>query len=280
MHKFFLILIIIVFFGCGKDKENKLIIKEQSLETQMISAYREGLDFLDKEDGLSAAKKFNEAELLFPQSEWAPKSALMAAYSYYAYDYYGDSIYELEQFIKKYPKDERISYANFLLAMCYYQSIVDEKKDLEPLLKARDKFIYVVENYPNTDFAMDAQFKLDLIREILASKEMYLGSYYIQKGKWIAAINRFKTVINDYETTIYVEEALHRLVELHYKIGLENEAKKYANLLGYNYLSSDWYKSTYKIFNKEYKLAKPKKRKKESNFLIKKYKSIFTKNEW
>ena len=279
MHKFFLILIIIVFFGCGKDKENKLIIKEQNLETQMISAYKEGVDFLDKDDGLSAAKKFNEAELLFPQSEWAPKSALMAAYSYYAYNYYGDSIYELEQFIKKYPKDERISYANFLLAMCYYQSIVDEKKDLEPLLKARDKFIYVVENYPNTDFAMDAKFKLDLIREILASKEMYLGSYYIQKGKWIAAINRFKIVINDYDTTIYVEEALHRLVELHYKIGLENEAKKYANLLGYNYLSSDWYKSTYKIFNKEYKLAKPEKRKKESNFLIKKYKSIFTKNE-
>ena len=280
MHKFFLILIIIVFFGCGKDKENKLIIKEQNLETQMVSAYKEGLNFLDKNDGLSAAKKFNEAELLFPQSEWAPKSALMAAYSYYAYDYYGDSIYELEQFIKKYPKDERISYANFLLAMCYYQSIVDEKKDLEPLLKARDKFIYVLENYPNTDFAMDAKFKLDLIREILASKEMYLGSYYIQKSKWIAAINRFKTVINDYDTTIYVEEALHRLVELHYKIGLENEAKKYANLLGYNYLSSDWYKSTYKIFNKEYKLAKPEKRKKESNFLIKKYKSIFTKNEW
>ena len=279
MHKFFLILIIIVFFGCAKDKENKLIIQEQNLETQMISAYKEGLNFLDKNDGLSAAKKFNEAELLFPQSEWAPKSALMAAYSYYAYNYYGDSIYELEQFIKKYPKDKRMSYANFLLAMCYYQSIVDEKKDLEPLLKARDKFIYVVENYPNTDFAMDAKFKLDLIREILASKEMYLGSYYIQKGKWIAAINRFKTVINDYETTIYVEEALHRLVELHYKIGLENEAKKYANLLGYNYLSSDWYKSTYKIFNKEYKLAKPEKRKKESNFLIKKYKSIFTKNE-
>ena len=279
MHKFFLILIIIVFFGCAKDKENKLIIQEQNLETQMISTYKEGVDFLDKDDGLSAAKKFNEAELLFPQSEWAPKSALMAAYSYYAYNYYGDSIYELEQFIKKYPKDERISYANFLLAMCYYQSIVDETKDLEPLLKARDKFIYVAENYPNTDFAMDAKFKLDLIREILASKEMYLGSYYIQKGKWIAAINRFKTVINDYDTTIYVEEALHRLVELHYKIGLENEAKKYANLLGYNYLSSDWYKSTYKIFNKEYKLAKPEKRKKESNFLIKKYKSIFTKNE-
>ena len=279
MRKFFLILVIIVLFGCAKDKENKLIIKEQNLETQMISAYREGLNFLDRDDGLSAAKKFNEAELLFPQSEWAPKSALMAAYSYYSYNYYGDAIHELEQFIKKYPRDERMSYANFLLAMCYYQSIVDEKKDSEPLLKARDKFIYVVENYPNTDFAIDAKYKLDLITEILASKEMYLGNYYIEREKWIAAINRFKTVINDYETTIYVEEALHRLVELHYKIGLENEAKKYANLLGYNYLSSDWYKNTYKIFNKEYKLAKPKKRKKESSFLIKKYKSIFTKNE-
>ena len=99
--------------------------------------------------------------------------------------------------------------------------------------------------------------------------------YYIQKRKWIAAINRFKTVINDYETTIYVEEALHRLVELHYKIGLEDEAKKYAKLLGYNYLSSKWYKNTYKIFNKDYKLAKPKTKEKESNFIIKKYKSIF-----
>ena len=275
MHKFFLILIIIVFFGCAKDKENKLIIQEQNLETQMISAYKEGLDFLDKDDGLSAAKKFNEAELLFPQSEWAPKSALMAAYSYYAYNYYGDSIYELEQFIKKYPKDERISYANFLLAMCYYQSIVDEKKDLEPLLKARDKFVYVVKNYPSTDFALDAKFKLDLIKEILASKEMYLGNYYIQKKKWIPAINRYKNIINEYETTIYIEEALHRLVELHYKIGLENEAKKYAQLLGYNYLSSDWYKNTYKIFNNDYKLAKPKTRKKESSYLIKKYNSIF-----
>ena len=276
--KILLLILGVLLISCSKG-EKISVIEEVEIETQMIEAFREGYEELNKGDVLYAAKKFNEAELLFPQSEWAPKSALMAAYSYYAYDYYGDSIYELEQFIKKYPKDERISYANFLLAMCYYQSIVDEKKDLEPLLKARDKFIYVVENYPNTDFAMDAKFKLDLITEILASKEMYLGSYYIQKGKWIAAINRFKTVINDYETTIYVEEALHRLVELHYKIGLENEAKKYANLLGYNYLSSDWYKSTYKIFNKEYKLAKPKERKKESNFLIKKYKSIFTKNE-
>ena len=245
----------------------------------MISAYKEGLGFLDRRDGLSAAKKFNEAELLYPQSEWAPKSALMAAYSYYMITYYSDAINELEQFIKKYPNSKRMDYANFLLAMCYYQSIVDEKKDLEPLLKARDKFVYVVETYPDTDFALDAKFKLDLIREILASKEMYLGNYYIEKEKWIAAINRFKNVINDYETTIYVEEALHRLVELHFKIGLNDEAKKYAQLLGYNYQSSEWYKNSYKIFNKEYKIVLPKNNSKDSNFVIKKFKSIFKSNE-
>ena len=276
MRKFILILVIIFFSSCSKNaEENKILIKEKNLELQMIDAYEAGLDSLDKGDALYAAKKFNEAELLFPQSEWAPKSALMSAYSYYSQDYYAESINSLEQFIKKYPKNKRISYAHFLLAMCYYQSIIDEKKDLEPLLKARDKFIYVVENYPETDFALDAKFKLDLIKEILASKEMYLGNYYIQKEKWIAAINRYKNIIKDYDTTIYVEEALHRLVELHYKIGLDAEAKKYAKLLGYNYKSSMWYKNTYKIFKKDYKLVQPKIKKKKSNFIIKKYRSIF-----
>jgi outer membrane protein assembly factor BamD len=275
MKKIFLLLLITLIFGCSNKEENKKIIKEKDLELQMIDSYKQGVEALDKGDGITAAKNFNDAELLFPQSEWAPKSALMAAYSYYSVDNYNDAINEIELYLKKYPKDERVGYANFLLAMCYYQSIVDEKKDLDPLIKARAQFIYVVKNYPNTDFALDAKFKLDLIKEILASKEMYLGSYYIQKKKWISAINRYKNVINEYETTIYVEEALHRLVELHYKIGLENEAKKYAQLLGYNYLSSDWYKSTYKIFNNDYKLAKPKVRKKESSYIIKKYNSIF-----
>ena len=275
MKKFFLLLLIFLVLACSKKEDNKLVIKEKDLELQMIDSYKQGVEALDKGDGITAANKFNEAELLFPQSDWAPKSALMAAYSYYFIDNYEDAINEIELYIKKYPKDERVAYANFLLAMCYYQSIVDEKKDLEPLLKARDKFVYVVKNYPSTDFALDAKFKLDLIKEILASKEMYLGNYYIQKKKWIPAINRYKNIINEYETTIYIEEALHRLVELHYKIGLENEAKKYAQLLGYNYLSSDWYKNTYKIFNNDYKLAKPKTRKKESSYLIKKYNSIF-----
>jgi outer membrane protein assembly factor BamD len=122
--------------------------------------------------------------------------------------------------------------------------IEDEKRDIEPLLKAKDKFSYIIKKYPNTDFALDSKFKLDLIQDILASKEMYLGRHYQKRNKWIAAINRFKYVVNEYEETIFIEEALHRLVEINFKIGLKEESQRYANLLGYNYLSSEWYKKS------------------------------------
>lgn len=243
---------------------------------QMIDAYREGVRILTEEgDGFYAAKKFNEAELLFPQSTWAPKSSLMAAYSYYSQQYYSDAIFELERFLKIYPKNKEIGYAHYMLAMCYYEAIVDEKKDLEPLLKAQEKFIFIIKNYPNTDFSLDSRFKLDLIKDVLASKEIYIGRHYVKKEKWIAAINRFKYVVDIYDTTIYVEEALHRLVEIYYKIGLVEESNKYANLLGYNYQSGSWYKETYKIFNRKYKTKKIKKDKKKKNLLIKKFKSLF-----
>ena len=206
---------------------------------------------------------------------WAPKSALMAAYAYYSQDYYADAIYELERFIKVYAKDKRMPYARFLLAMCYYEEIVDEKKDLGPLLKAQDQFKFIIKTYPDSDFALDANFKLDLINDILASKEIYLGRYYIKKRKWIAAINRFKQVIDHYDTTIYVEEALHRLVEIHYRIGLTDESKKYANLLGYNYQSSKWYAESYTIFNKDYESPIKKNNKKKGNFIIRKFKALF-----
>ena len=272
-----IIIIFSVLFlnSCGKDKDKISIIKEESIELQMIDAYKEGLKAFNEGDALFAAKKFNEAELLYPQSEWAPKSALMAAYSYYSQDYYGDAIYELERFIKTYTYDERIDYAHFLLAMCYYEKIVDEKKDLEPLLKAKEKFNFIIETYPETDFALDAQFKLNLIYDILASKEIYIGKHYIKKEKWIAAINRFKKVVDDYETTIYVEEAIHRLVEIYFKIGLVEESKKYANLLGYNYLSSEWYVESYRVFNKNYKDPLKQVEKKEGNFIVRKFKSLF-----
>ena len=268
------ILIIFLFFSCSKKIENKSVIKEKSVDLQVIAAYKEGKAALEEGDVLFAAKKFNEAEVLFPQSELAPKSALMAAYSYYIQDYYGDAISELIRFLKVYPNHENLDYANYLLAICYYEQIVDETKDLQSIIKAKENFIYVIQNYPNSEYALDSEFKLNLIDDILASKEMYLGRYYLDKKKWIAAINRFKTVVNEYETTVYVEEALHRLVEVHYKIGLKGEAKKYAKLLGYNYESSDWYEKSYILFNKNYE-KKLYENQKNKNSILKKAKSLF-----
>mgnify|MGYP001362979171 FL=1 len=272
--KFIIFTFIIILSSCGGGKEKVSIIEEEDIDLQMVDAFRKGYEALQDGDVLFAAKKFNEAELLYPQSIWAPKSSLMAAYSYYSQDYYFDAIIELKRFIKTYPNDKNISYAHFLLGMCFYENIIDEKKDLEPLVKAKDKFNFIVKTYPDTDFALDAKFKLDLIKDLMAAKEMYIGRYYIKKEKWIAAINRFKAVVKDYETTVYIEEALHRLVEIHYKLGLKEESEKYATLLGYNYQSSEWYSETYSLFNKRYEKQLKIKKDKNRNFIIRKFKSL------
>ena len=279
----FILIILISFFSvsCSKDVVEKSIIKEKNMELQMIDAYKEGLNELENGDALFAAKKFNEAEVLFPQSDFAPKAALMAAYSYYSQNYYGDAIAELERFIKIYPNHYNISYAEYLLGLSFYEQIIDEKKDLQSIENAKNIFLDLVEKYPNTDFAMDANFKLDLINDVLAAKEIYIGRYYFDKKKWISAINRFRTITDDYDSTIYVEEALHRLVEIYYIIGLEDESKKYANLLGYNYMSSKWYEKSYSIFDKTYEENKKNiaKNKKFTSSLLKKFKSLFNWDE-
>ena len=206
----------------------------------------------------------------------------MAAYSYYSQDYYENAIAELDRFIKIYPYYKNIDYAYYLLGLCYYEQIIDEKKDLKSIIKAKENFIFLSKNFPNTEYALDAEFKIDLINDTLASKEMYIGRYYFKKKKWISAINRFRTVIDDYETTIYTEEALHRLVEIYYTIGLKDEAKKYAKLLGYNYQSSEWYEKSYTVFNKMYeknKIKKAKEYKKKNRSIIKKIKSLFMQDE-
>ena len=260
-----LFIFIILIISCSKG-EKVSIVKEKNIETQMIEAFEEGYDELTNGDVLFAAKKFNEAELLYPQSRWAPKAALMAAYSYYSQDYYYDAEYELKRFLKVYPNEKDIPYAHYLLGMVYYEKIVDEKKDLEPLLMAEQKFKFIEKNYPNTDFALDSSYKLDLIQDYLASKEMYIGVHYMKKKKWIAAINRFKNVVNKYDKTSFIDEALHRLVELHYNLGLIEESQKYASLLGYNYQSSEWYSKSYKIFNENYKTKLEIKKEKEGIF--------------
>ena len=271
---FFFILILV---SCSKEEARKSVIKEKSLDLQVLETYEEGMNYLEEGDALYAASKFNETELLFPQSEWAPKSALMAAYAYYSQDYLKDAIAELDRFLKVYPKHKNLDYVYYLLAISYYEQIVDEKKDLQSIIKAKQYFEIVIRDYQKTSYALDAEFKIDLINDILAAKEMYIGRYYFEKKKWISAINRFQTIINDYETTIYAEEALHRLVEVHYMIGLKDEAKKYAKLLGYNYQSSEWYENSYSLFDKKYKRIKKNKIKNKST--LKKIKSLFEFNE-
>ena len=273
----YLILFISIFFiiSCSVKKEKSSIqIDGKNLEEQMIESYKAGVYALENGDVLFAAKKFNEAELLYPQSEWAPRSSLMASYGYWSQGYYAQSITELRRFLNIYPKNKHLDYAYYLLAMNYYDSIVDEKKDLRPLKEAQKYFNLLIDQYPKTDYALDGRYKLELIQDLLAAKEIYVARHYIKKEKWIAAVNRLKVIVEDYDTTIYIEEALHRLVEIHYKLGLVSEAKKYANTLGYNYLSSQWYKESYRVFNKNYKIDR-KTSKKDKKRLRDRIRSFF-----
>ena len=249
---FSLLIIFIIIIACSKKEEQITTLNKKSLDDQMIEVYNQAMEEFRKGDVIYAGKKFSEAELIYPQSIWAPRAVLMSAYGFYSQGYYKDAINDLERFLIKYKFHPQTDYAYYLLALCHYDQIVDERKDFNEILLAKKYFELIIKNYPNTDYSLDSQFKLELIIEIMASKEMYLARYYMEREKWIPAINRLKKVVNDYDTTIYIEEALYRLVELHYKLGLTNEAEKYARLLGYNYESSEWYEASYKILNKSY----------------------------
>ena len=274
-YKIIVFIILIFLQACSNNEKEVSLIKTLDQETEMVLTYKEAFDSLKKGDTYYAAKKFLEAELLYPQSEWAPKSLLMASYSYYLQDYYSEALFNLERFIDLYPKDKRIVYAHYLIAMCYYETIEGEKRDLEPLLMANKKFKLIISSYPSTDFAIDAKFKISLIEEVLASKEMYIGRHYLKKEKWIPAIKRFQNIIKNYSETVYIEEALHRLVEIHYRVGLENESNKYAKLLGYNYKSGEWYEKSYKILNQDYKVKIIIDTKGKKKGVIQKFKTLF-----
>ena len=268
------LIIFILFLSCTKKVDQKSTLKEKNLETQMIEVYKQGMEEFERGDVIFAGRKFSEAELLFPQSIWAPRAVLMSAYGYFTQGYYNYAINDLERFLVKYQNHPQSDYAYYLLALCHYDQIIDERKDLKEILLAKKYLEIVIKNYPNTDYAKDSKYKLDYITEVMASKEMYLARYYVEREKWIPAIKRFQKVISEYDTTIFVEEALHRLVELNYKIGLENEAEKYALLLGYNYKSSMWYEASYRIVNKDYKIKKISNKKQKENILTK-FKKMF-----
>ena len=266
--------IFFLIFSCNKKPETTSTLNEKSLEAQLIETYMQAMEEFERGDVIYAGKKFSEAELIYPQSVWAPRAVLMSAYGFFSQGYYGNAISDLERFLVKYKNHPQTDYALYLLALCHYYQIIDEKKDLNQILKAKKYFEIIIERYPNTPYASDSTFKLEYILELMASKEMYLARYYVEREKWIPAIKRFKIVVKEYETTIYVEEALHRLVELHYKVGLINEARNYATLLGYNYKSSEWYEASYKILNKKY-VRKEINNNDDKENILKKFKNLF-----
>ena len=275
MFKGFLILLLSVFllFACSK-KDNKEIVSQPTERDMAVTIYSEAVEALKQGDAFYAAKKFREVESLLPQSKWAAKASLMAGYADYSRNSFANSIFSLEKYITNYPADKNIPYAHYLIAICYYEQILDEKKDLKPLVQAKEKFEFIILTYPETDYATDARFKLDLIIDQLAAKEMSIARYYMRTEKWIAALNRLKIVVEKYDKTIFIEEALHRLVEVYYKIGLVEEAKQAAAILGYNYQSGQWYERSYKVFNKKYKARKIKKEKR-MGLIRRKIKSLF-----
>ena len=249
----FLIFLITFLLSCGGPKLDEQAIKPPTTNEEAIKIYQEGLDGMLEGNFLYASRKFSEAEGMLPQIDWASKSALMSSYCLYNINFYQEAVLNLERFIRIYPASPYISYAHYLIAISYYEQILDEDKDIQPLLVSKKKIEAYLEKFPDTDYAIDLKFKLDLVINQLAAKELLIARYYIKNEKWIPAINRLKIIVEKYDKTIFIEEALHRLVEIYYKIGLENEAKSAAALLGYNYNSSEWYERSYKILNKNYK---------------------------
>tara|TARA_B110001452_G_C15229886_1_gene426091 strand:- start:1391 stop:2215 length:825 start_codon:yes stop_codon:yes gene_type:complete len=271
-QKIILILILTISLQSCSKKED--ILYEPTSKNDAYKLYEEGFIAFEKGDYFYANKKFSEAELNFEIVEFAAKASIMSSYALYGINFYSDALENLERYLKKYPADTNVMYAHYLTALIHYEQIQDEKKDLNPLIEASAKIDFFINKYSDTDYAIDLKFKKDLIQNQLAAKELYVAKYYISTQKWIPAINRLKVIAEDYQQTLFIEEALHRLVEIHYHIGLEEEAKKYAQILGYNYNSSEWFEQSYKVLNKNYKIVKKDKKKDDSNFFKKILKKI------
>lgn len=265
---FSVIVVCLLLISCSKKEP----IYSPTESIDPYSVYKEAYKAFENNDFFNASKKFAEAEINFEDINLAAQSLIMNCFSLYGINFYEESLENIERFLKTYPANKNIIYAEYLKAIIYFEQISDEKKDLKPLLDAEKQIIYFIKKYPDTDYSIDLKFKKDLIQNQLAAKEIFVAKYYISVQKWIPAINRLKIVVKNYDETIFIEEALHRLVEIYYYLGLEDEAKKYATILGYNYNSSQWYEESFKIFNKNYttqsKITKINKEKKES--LIKK----------
>lgn len=237
--------------GCG-EKENPL-----QGEHSVAQLWKAGLDELNDENYGTAAKIFDAVEQQHPYSVWATRAQLMAAYADYQGLRYDDAIDALTRFIELHPGNPHVDYAYYMRAICYYEQIADIRRDQRSSQQAYEGFNEVIRRFPETAYARDASFKLDLTRDHLAAKEMDVGRYYEREGNYIAAVNRFKTVVDRFQTTSHVPEALERLTESYLELGLKDEAQKSTAVLGYNYPNSDYYKQAYGLMTPGAEIAHP-----------------------
>ena len=245
-YKILALVICLLFSACASDSAKQA--KEDDVTPPEV-LYTKAQDKFAEGSYKVAAEGFLEVERLHPYSKWAQSAQIQAAYSYYKDEKYADSISTLERFIKLNPGSTDIPYAYYLIALSYYNQISDVGRDQQMTLNAMTALGNVTDKFPDTDYARDAKLKLDLVEDHLAGKEMTVGRYYLNRHEYIGAINRFKKVVDEYQTTAQVEEALYRLVECYLSLGVRPEAEKYAAVLGYNYPGGEWYKRAYDLLN-------------------------------
>ena len=226
--------------GCASDEP-------EYVERPVGELYNQAMDQLLDEEYQQAAQTFDEVERQHPYSTWASKAQLMAGYAHYLNDNYTEAVNALDRFIELHPGNRDIAYAYYLKALSYYEQIADVRRDQEMTRQARGALQEVVNRFPDTKYARDARLKLDLTEDHLAGAEMVVGRYYLDRGHYLAAIKRFREVIEDYQTTTHVPEALHRLVEAYMALGVVDEAQATAAVLGHNYPGSDWYADSYQL---------------------------------
>lgn len=232
--------------GCGAGEATQADNPIQKNETIEV-LYDKASTSFEAQSYKQAVEEFSEVERQHPYSEWAARAQVMAAYSAYRAGQFDDAVAILDRFVKLHPTHASAPYAYYLTALCYYTQISDVGRDQKMSEHARAALRDVVERFPDTDYARDAKLKLDLTTDHLAGKEMEIGRYYLKRNDYPAALNRFKFVIDNYQTTTHTPEALHRLVETYLRLGVVGEAKKYAAVLGYNYPGSEWYKFSYEM---------------------------------
>ena len=217
------------------------------VERPVEEIYNDAFEAFQRGNFQVAALQFDEVERQHPYSKWARRAMMMSAYTYYLQNQYEETIMTAQRFVGLYPGNSSAAYAYYLIAQSYYEQISDVQRDQRMTELAQQSFIELIRRFPNTDYARDAVLKLDLTRDHLAGKEMEVGRYYLERGQYAAAIQRFALVIEKYQRTTHTAEALHRLTELYVSLGIEREAQTSAAILGYNFPDSDWYADSYRI---------------------------------